>query len=102
MCYYFLAICEISESFFKLLLLYKSTFFQPYVILNLWVSFYVEHKEDILKMLVIKQLMVPIDFQSISFPTREVNGDQQLFGSLNYLLLRVSKWWQNFHSFAVD
>ncbi len=29
-------------------------------------------------MLVIKQLMVPIDFHSISFPTMEVNGDQQL------------------------
>ncbi len=30
-------------------------------------------------MLVIKQLIVPIDFHSISFPTMEVNGDQQLF-----------------------
>ncbi len=45
-------------------------------------------KEDILKNAVIKQLMlVPIDFHSISFPTMEVNGDQQLFGSSKYLLL---------------
>ncbi len=36
-------------------------------------------------MLVIKQSMVPIDFHSISFPTMEVNGDQQLFGSSNSL-----------------
>ncbi len=32
-------------------------------------------------MLAIKQLTVPIDFHCISFPTVEVNGDQQLFGS---------------------
>ncbi len=38
-------------------------------------------------MLVIKQLMVPIDFHSISLPNMEVNGDQQLFGS--------SKMYQN-------
>ncbi len=30
------------------------------------------------RMLVIKQLTVPIDFHSISFPTMEFNGDQQL------------------------
>ncbi len=36
-------------------------------------------------MLVIKHLMVPIDFHSISFPTMEVNGDQQLFGSSKYI-----------------
>ncbi len=35
-------------------------------------------------MLVIKQLMVPIDFHSISFPAVEVNGDQQLFASSKY------------------
>ncbi len=29
-------------------------------------------------MLVIKQLMVPIDFYTIYFPTTEDNGDQQL------------------------
>ncbi len=34
-------------------------------------------------MLVIKHLMVPIDFHGISFSTMEVNGDQQLFGSSN-------------------
>ncbi len=33
-------------------------------------------------MLETKQLKVPIDFYSIYFPTMEVNGDQQLFGSL--------------------
>ncbi len=33
-------------------------------------------------MLVIKQLLVPINFHSISFPTMEVNLNQQLFGSL--------------------
>ncbi len=38
-------------------------------------------------MLVIKQLIVPIDFHIFSFPTMEVNGDQQLFGSSKYLLL---------------
>ncbi len=32
-------------------------------------------------MLAIKQLMVSIDIHSISFPTMEVNGEQQLFGS---------------------
>ncbi len=66
------------------------------------------------RMLVIKQLMFPIDFHSISFPAMEVNGDQQLFGSSklfkiysfafnirNKLLrvwndMRVSKWWENF------
>ncbi len=35
-------------------------------------------------MLVIKQLIVPIDFHSIYFPTMEFNGDQQLFGSSKY------------------
>ncbi len=35
-------------------------------------------------MLVIKQLMVLIDFLSNSSPTMEVNGDQQLFGSLKF------------------
>ncbi len=35
-------------------------------------------------MLVIKQLMAPIDFRSISLPTMEVNGNQQLFGSSKY------------------
>ncbi len=38
-------------------------------------------------MLVIKQLMVPIDFQSIYFPTMEVNGDQQLFGSSKFKII---------------
>ncbi len=33
-------------------------------------------------MLVIKQLLVHINFHSISFPTMEVNLNQQLFGSL--------------------
>ncbi len=35
-------------------------------------------------MLVINQLMVPIDFHSISFPTMEVNEDQQQFGSSKF------------------
>ncbi len=66
-------------------------------------------------MLIIKQLMVPIDFHSISFSTMEVNGDQQLFGSIKIFIIssfvfnirkkliqvwndmRVSKWWQHFH-----
>ncbi len=30
-------------------------------------------------MLVIKELIFPFDLQSISFPTMEVSGDQQLF-----------------------
>ncbi len=34
-------------------------------------------------MLVIKELLVPIDFHSISFPM-EINGDQQLFGSSKF------------------
>ncbi len=37
-------------------------------------------------MLVIKQLMVPIDFHSIYFPIIEVNAEQQLSGSLKYIL----------------
>ncbi len=36
-------------------------------------------------MLVIKQLMVPIDFHSIPLATVELNGDQQLFGSSKFL-----------------
>ncbi len=36
-------------------------------------------------MLVIKQLMVPIDFHYISLSTIEVNGNQQLFGSSKYI-----------------
>ncbi len=40
-------------------------------------------KEDILKNAG-NQLMVPIDFHSISFPAMEVNGDQQLFGSSKF------------------
>ncbi len=65
-------------------------------------------------MLVIKQLMVPIDFHIISFHTMEVKRDQQLFGSskffkISYVVLyirkkliqvwndmRVSKWLQHF------
>ncbi len=61
-------------------------------------------------MLVIKQLMVPIDFHSISFCTVEVNRDQQLFDSSKFFKIfyfvfnirkkciqvwndmRVSKW----------
>ncbi len=35
-------------------------------------------------MLVIKQLMVPIDFHSIYFLTMEVNGNQKLFGSSTF------------------
>ncbi len=64
-------------------------------------------------MLVIEQLVVPIDFHSVYFPTMEVNGDQQLFGSLKFLKIssfvsnikkkliqvwndmRVRKLWQN-------
>ncbi len=46
-------------------------------------------------MLVIKQLMVPIDFQSIYFNTMEVNGDQQLFGSskfkITYFVFYITK-----------
>ncbi len=66
-------------------------------------------------MLVIKQLMVPIDFHSIYFATMEVNGDQQLFGSSKVFKISsfvfnirkkliqiwnnmsVSKWRQNVH-----
>ncbi len=65
-------------------------------------------------MLVIKQLMVPIDFHSIYFSTMEVNGNQQLFGSSTFFKIssfvlnirkkciqfwnemRVSKW-RKFH-----
>ncbi len=45
-------------------------------------SFFVEHEKNIFwRLLVIEQLMVPIDFHSI-FPLHiEVNGNQQLFGS---------------------
>ncbi len=40
-------------------------------------------------MLVIKQLMVPIDFHSTSFPTMENNGDQQLFGFSKFFKISV-------------
>ncbi len=39
-------------------------------------------------MLVIKQLMVPIEFHSISFNTMEVKGDQQLFSSSKFYFLQ--------------
>ncbi len=42
-------------------------------------------------MLIIKKLMVPIEFQSISFLTMDVFGDQQLFGFSKYLLLCSTK-----------
>lgn len=32
-------------------------------------------------MLAIKQLMAPVDLYSIYFPTMDINGDQQMFGS---------------------
>ncbi len=41
-------------------------------------------KYDILKMLVIKQLMVPIDFHSIYVPTMELSVDQQVFSSSKF------------------
>ncbi len=41
-------------------------------------------------MLAIKNVMVPIDFHSISFPTMEVNGDQQLLGSSKFF--RISSF----------
>ncbi len=40
-------------------------------------------------MLVIKHLMVPIDFHNIYFPTMEVNGDQQQFASSNIFFVCV-------------
>ncbi len=49
-------------------------------------------------MLVIKQLMVPIDFRSMSFPTMEFNGNQQLFDCSNFCVqhkketLRGAEW----------
>ncbi len=48
-------------------------------------------KEDILKNAGNKKLMVPIDFQSISFLTMDVFGDRQLFGFSKYLLLCSTK-----------
>ncbi len=66
-------------------------------------------------MLVIKQLMVPIDFHIIYIPSVEVNGDQQLFGISKFFKIssfvfsirkklipvwndmRMNKWWQHFH-----
>ncbi len=35
-------------------------------------------------MLVIKQLLIPIDLHSIAFPSLEVNRDHQLFGSSTF------------------
>ncbi len=63
---------------------------------------YLSWIEDILKNAVIKQLLVPIDFRSISFPTMDVHGDQQLFFKISSVfnirkkhaaLVRVRKWW---------
>ncbi len=47
-------------------------------------------------MLVIKQMLVSIDFHSIFFLTMEVNGDQQLFGSseffqISYFVFNIGK-----------
>ncbi len=44
-------------------------------------------KEDILKNAGNQTVDAPIDFHSISLPTMEVSGDQQLFGSSKYLVL---------------
>ncbi len=69
-----------------------------------WVSFICWTQKMIFwRMLVIKQLMVSIEFHSISFRTMEVNGDKQL---LKYLLLcsteernlyrfGIKSWWVN-------
>ncbi len=43
-------------------------------------------------MLVIKNVMVPIDFHSISFPIMEVNGDQQCLVLQNF---RISSFVQH-------
>ncbi len=42
-------------------------------------------------MLVIKQLMAPIDFHSIYFPTVEVNGGQQLLGSSKFFKITFER-----------
>ncbi len=47
---------------------------------------YVEHKK---RMLAIKYLMVPIDFHSTSFPTMEVNGNQQPFDYLKLFKMYI-------------
>ncbi len=49
-----------------------------------WVSFL--RWDGILKNAVIKPLIVAIDFHSIYFHAVEVNGDQQQFGTLKYIL----------------
>ncbi len=69
-------------------------------------------------MLVTKQLTVAIDFYSMEKYAMEVNGYRHLFcqHTLKYILfvsmkkklirvwnnLRVSKWWQDFHSWVND
>ncbi len=72
-----------------------------------WVSFLCWTQKMIFwRMLVIKQLMVSIEFHSISFRTMEVNGDKQLKYSSKYLLLwsteernlyrfGIKSWWVN-------
>ncbi len=48
-------------------------------------------------MLVIKQLMVTIDFHSITFPTMEVNRDQQEILQIIFFCVQHKKlihfWW---------
>ncbi len=46
-------------------------------------------------MLVIKHLMVPIDFHNMYFPTMEVNGDQQQFASSNVYRFATTWGWVN-------
>ncbi len=43
---------------------------------------YAEHKRRYFE-----ECLVPIDFYNIYFPTIEVIGDQQLFGSSKYILM---------------
>ncbi len=50
-------------------------------------------------MLVTKDLMAAIDFHNIFFPTMEVNFNQQLFGSSEYLLLWSTEE-RNSHNFG--
>ncbi len=67
-----------------------SSFTHPHDVPNLYefLSFVV-HKRRYLRMLVIKQLMVPIDFHSISFPTMEVMFSSSEFFKISSFVFNI-------------
>ncbi len=80
-----------------------SSFTHPHVVPNVYrfsLCWTWKKKRKIFwRMLVISQLMVPIDFLSISFPTMEVSVENQLFGSSTFF--KISSQERNSYRFGM-